>query len=598
MSWGKSFLTSFGTAGIVAAAAAWSTASAQVVSLPSYNVDINQTSVSGLSSGGYMAVQFDVAFSSILRGAGVIAGGPYYCAQGSQTAATSTCSCVPFGCFWQSSTNVGQLITITDRNAGRGLIDGTGNLANHRIWMFSGTSDTAVPQRIMDDLFTYYRHYIRAENIFYKKDIAAEHAMPTDYFGNSCETRDDPFINNCNYDGAGQLLQWIYGNLNPKNTGQLGGAFVNFGQSEFIDQPNDHDMASDGWLFVPANCGNRQACKLHVVFHGCKQYETYRYFAGGAGLVTFGTTYVRNTGYNKWADTNNIIVLYPQATGGGQNPLGCWDWWGYDDPNYAIKNGRQMAAVKRMVDRIASGHSALPAPADLQKTAVDDTSISLSWSPVASATGFNVYRDGAKTTSSPVSATSFTDTGLSPGSTYRYTVAAIDSAGVEGAASNPLEVTTTGTPVVLAPTDLKIDSVGDSSVALSWKGPEGVAGFDVFRGASSGGPYSKANASLVTVASFTDMGLTASTTYFYVVKSVDNAGGRSAPSSEVSATTQTAPACFTATNFDHVLAGRAHDTFFVAAANGSNEIMGLDNVFIVTTLKQTGPDFYVIASCP
>jgi len=598
MSWGKSFLTSFGTAGIVAAAAAWSTASAQVVSLPSYNVDINQTSVSGLSSGGYMAVQFDVAFSSILRGAGVIAGGPYYCAQGSQTAATSTCSCVPFGCFWQSSTNVGQLITITDRNAGRGLIDGTGNLANHRIWMFSGTSDTAVPQRIMDDLFTYYRHYIRAENIFYKKDIAAEHAMPTDYFGNSCETRDDPFINNCNYDGAGQLLQWIYGNLNPKNTGQLGGAFVNFGQSEFIDQPNDHDMASDGWLFVPANCGNRQACKLHVVFHGCKQYETYRYFAGGAGLVTFGTTYVRNTGYNKWADTNNIIVLYPQATGGGQNPLGCWDWWGYDDPNYAIKNGRQMAAVKRMVDRIASGHSALPAPADLQKTAVDDTSISLSWSPVASATGFNVYRDGAKTTSSPVSATSFTDTGLSPGSTYRYTVAAIDSAGVEGAASNPLEVTTTGTPVVLAPTDLKIESVSDSSVALSWKGPERVAGFDVFRGASSGGPYAKANASLVTDVSFTDMGLTASTTYFYVVKSVDNAGGRSAPSSEVSATTQTAPACFTATNFDHVLAGRAHDTFFVAAANGSNEIMGLDNVFIVTTLKQTGPDFYVIASCP
>ena len=598
MSWGKSFLASFGAAAIVAAVAAGSTAAAQVVSLASYNVNINQTSVSGVSSGGYMAVQFDVAFSSILRGAGVIAGGPYYCAQGSLMAATSTCSCVPFGCFWQSSTNVDQLITITDRNAGRGLIDGTGNLANHRIWMFSGTSDTAVPQRIMDDLFTYYRHYIRGEDIFYKKDIAAEHAMPTDYFGNSCETRNDPFINNCNYDGAGQLLQWVYGNLNPKNTGQLGGAFVNFNQGEFIDQPNDHGMASDGWLYVPANCGSGQACKLHVVFHGCKQYETYRYFAGGAGLITFGTTYVRNTGYNKWADTNNIIVLYPQATAGGQNPNGCWDWWGYDDPNYAVKSGRQMAAVKRMVDRIVSGHPPLPAPADLQATVIGDTSISLSWSPVASATGFNVYRDGAKAASSPVSATSFTDTGLSPGSTYRYTVTAIDSAGAEGAASNRLDVTTTGTPVVLAPTDLKIDSVSDSSVALSWKGPEGIAGFDVFRGAGSGGPYSKANASLVTDASFMDMGLTASTTYFYVVKSVDNAGARSAPSSEISAQTQAAPACFTATNFDHVIAGRAHDTFFVAAANGSNEIMGLDNVFIVTTLKQTGPDFYVIASCP
>src|SRR5215470_13812309 len=206
MSRGKSLLASFGTAGIVAAAAAWSTASAQVVSLQSYNVDINQTSVSGLSSGGYMAVQFDVAFSSILRGAGVIAGGPYYCAQGSETAATSTCSCVPFGCLWQSSTNVAQLITITDQNAGRGLIDSTRNLTNHRIWMFSGTADTAVPQRIVDDLFTYYRHYIDAANISYKNDIAAEHAMPTDYFGNTCATRNDPFINHCNYDAAGQLL--------------------------------------------------------------------------------------------------------------------------------------------------------------------------------------------------------------------------------------------------------------------------------------------------------------------------------------------------------------------------------------------------------
>src|SRR5215469_897122 len=237
-------------AGIVAFAAASSPTAAQTVSLPSYNVDISQTSVSGLSSGGFMAVQFEVAFSSTLRGAGVIAGGPYYCAQGSQTTATSTCSCVPFGCFGQSSTNVAQLITITDRNAGRGLIDGTRNLANHRIWMFSGTSDTVVPQRIMNDLFTYYRHYIDAANISYKNDIAAEHAMPTDYFGNPCMTRNDAFINNCNYDGAGQLLRWIYGNLNPKNTGQLGGAFINFNQGEFIDQPNDHGMASDGWLYV------------------------------------------------------------------------------------------------------------------------------------------------------------------------------------------------------------------------------------------------------------------------------------------------------------------------------------------------------------
>jgi hypothetical protein len=37
------------------------------------------------------------------------------------------------------------------------------------------------------------------------------------------------------------------------------------------------------------------------------------------------------------------------------NPQGCWDWWNYDDENYAGKTGRQIAAVRAMVDRIASG---------------------------------------------------------------------------------------------------------------------------------------------------------------------------------------------------------------------------------------------------
>ena len=71
------------------------------------------------------------------------------------------------------------------------------------------------------------------------------------------------------------------------------------------------------------------------MFHGCKQYQTYLYFSPGAGTVTFGTTFVRNIGYNKWADTNRIIVLYLQATPTSSNPLGCCDWWRYDDPNYA-----------------------------------------------------------------------------------------------------------------------------------------------------------------------------------------------------------------------------------------------------------------------
>ena len=48
--------------------------------LPGFNVDRTQTSVSGLSSGAFMAVQFHTAYSAEIMGAGVVAGGPYNCA--------------------------------------------------------------------------------------------------------------------------------------------------------------------------------------------------------------------------------------------------------------------------------------------------------------------------------------------------------------------------------------------------------------------------------------------------------------------------------------------------------------------------------------
>jgi hypothetical protein len=208
----------------------------------------------------------------------------------------------------------------------------------------------------MNDLQSYYGHYVAALNIHYKHDLDAQHAMPTDSFGNACQTLGDPYINDCNFDAAGELLQWIYGSLKPRSTGQLTGQFIQFDQSEFLKDSSSHDLDMTGWVYVPAACAAGQVCKLHVVFHGCQQYQSHQFLSPDQGLVTFGTTYVRHTGYNEWADTNEIIVLYPQATADFiRNPNGCWDWWGYDDPNYTVKTGAQMAAVKAMIDRISSG---------------------------------------------------------------------------------------------------------------------------------------------------------------------------------------------------------------------------------------------------
>jgi len=65
-------------------------------------------------------------------------------------------------------------------------------------------------------------------------------------------------------------------------------------------------------------------------------------------------------------------------------------------------------------------------------------------------------------------------------------------------------------------------------------------------------------------------------------------------------TTTIGGTCYTASNYAHVWAGRAHLVIYTghAAANGSNQDMGLYNTFATTTLKKTGSNYYVIGSCP
>ncbi len=54
------------------------------------------------------------------------------------------------------------------------------------------------------------------------------------------------------------------------------------------------------------------------MFHGCLQT-----------LEDIQDLFYTKTGYNEWAEANNIIVVYPQAkksTVFPLNPNGCWDW--------------------------------------------------------------------------------------------------------------------------------------------------------------------------------------------------------------------------------------------------------------------------------
>lgn len=66
-----------------------------------------------------------------------------------------------------------------------------------------------------------------------------------------------------------------------------------------------------------------------------------------------------------------------------------------------------------------------------------------------------------------------------------------------------------------------------------------------------------------------------------------------------STTTTTAGACYKSSNYAHVLAGRAYDKFGTAYAKGSNQYMGIDNLYITTRLRSGGVGYYVIDNtCP
>ncbi|RKT02414.1 poly(hydroxyalkanoate) depolymerase family esterase [Streptomyces sp. 3211.6] len=94
------------------------------------------------------------------------------------------------------------------------------------------------------------------------------------------------------------------------------------------------------------------------------------------------------------------------------------------------------------LDGSGPGAGDLPAPGGLSLTGATDTSLTLAWNGVGGAASYAVYRDGVRiaTPGGPP----FTDTGLSPGSTHTYSVAARDGAGAEGARSAGISASTTG----------------------------------------------------------------------------------------------------------------------------------------------------------
>lgn len=371
--------------------------------LPALGVDAAETSLSGLSSGGFMAVQFHLAHASIVRGVGVFAGGPWGCAQGRADRATGECM--------QGSPDAAPLVNAARKAATAGSIDPIDALARSRVWLFSGYNDGTVRRPVMNALRDFYGALLPAGQTFYRTDLRAGHALVTLDRGAVCDVTGGDFIVDCDYDAVGALLQFVHGRLAAPGAPREAGLSP-FDQREFAPGgARSAGLADTGYLYIPRACTEGQRCRVHMALHGCRQSAE----SVGDAVYRFG-------GYNRWAETNRIVVLYPQvrATWGMPlNPYGCWDWWGYTGSDYTSKSAPQIAALRAMIDRLASGRAGSVAPvpgSPAGPVVVDATAnaIALGWATVAGATSYQVEVDGRRV-SLDVPALSMAVDGLAPG---------------------------------------------------------------------------------------------------------------------------------------------------------------------------------------
>lgn len=360
-------------------------------------VDAEAISVSGVSSGGYMAGQYHLAHSTKLIGAGLIAAGPYACAR----TTSFWCDFAPgWPGFWMphDSCQAVHMCTATARKefglmglylgppgsadavdvavdeAAAGTIDPLSGLKGDRVWLFSGTADSLVRQEIADDLRDFYRTLFAREdvhnpsaNLVYEDERAVEHGMVIDdpARADRCLVYGPPFINDCSFDAAGALLTFIHelpaphgsAPARPTHGAWDRDSLLTFDQRPFFDTDDDSlSLNDEGHVYVPERCRDGTACPLHVAFHGCRQYEDAVREACEETDECPVLLFHADAGYNAWAEAHGLVVLYPQTTGWGdstavdKNPRGCWDWWGYSGNDYYRQTGKQMTAVDRMVD--------------------------------------------------------------------------------------------------------------------------------------------------------------------------------------------------------------------------------------------------------
>ncbi|MFB0488023.1 hypothetical protein ABIE45_000609 [Methylobacterium sp. OAE515] len=363
--------------------------------------DPQQISISGLSSGAAMAVQYAVAHSGTITAVGAVAGPQWACAGGSLSRAVNACMC--------GRDALTPTIDTAHRLAASGAID---NLPSgkpqslRRSWVFQSPADETVTAASGRADAVFLKAFIGSEPELDRGNAAdgsdrAGHGIISPGGTDACayDGMEASFIRRCGAeDNPGKMFHALFDAQAPYDPNRRGpqvpaSEVWAFDQQHLIEQvksshptlANDYlnafwfwwpdksarrsnlDMASRGYIYVPPSCRTvGSSCRVHIALHGCKQDA--RQFAQQAG-------------YNEWAERYRTIIVYPaiapsEAVPGAvcrlpaldgvadagwiePNPNGCWDWWGYLDTSahkgrYLTKQAPQMRALEGIIAEVTA----------------------------------------------------------------------------------------------------------------------------------------------------------------------------------------------------------------------------------------------------
>ena len=224
----------------------------------------------------------------------------------------------------------------------------------------------------------------------------------------------------------------------------------------------------------------------------------------------------------------------------------------YTDINGKITKSERTSSLKIT----ATSSSSVPAPSNLKVAEYSNSAIKLTWTKAPDVTGYYVYRstDGkkySKIKTLKASTTAYTNTSLTAGKKYYYSIASYKNTSTGAVAIGPkssaVNALTISSSKLSYPSGFAVKEVATDAIKLVWNKSSNASGYYIYRSIDNKN-FSKIKALPSSSTSYTNTALYLDTTYYYKIASYVNSNGSiglSAKSPAVNAKTTSTSVSFT-----------------------------------------------------